>query len=117
MDTIFIRELRLSAWLGVHRHEKVAPQTVELNIEMDVPGPAVFRTGRVRDTIDYALVTERLKAVLADERFGLVEKLADRVARLIVEEYKSPRVRVCVTKFGAIREARGVGACVERTGS
>ncbi|MCC6473068.1 MAG: dihydroneopterin aldolase [Burkholderiales bacterium] len=115
MDTIFIRELRLSAWVGVHRHERAAPQTIELNIELEVPGQALFTTGRVSDTIDYAAVTARVKSMLAEERFGLVETLADRVARLIVQEFKTPRVRVRITKFGAVPEARGVGACVERT--
>ena len=114
MDTIFIRELRLSAWVGVHPHEKMAPQTVELDIEIGVPGETVFSTGRVRDTIDYSSVTESIKALLAQEHFGLVERLAERIARLVLQDFKAPWVRVSVTKLGALKEARRVGACIER---
>ncbi len=114
MDTIFIRELRLSAWVGVHPHEKVAPQTIELNMEIGVPGEAVFKSGRVRDTIDYSVVINEIKGLLAQEHFGLVERLADRISRLLIDDFKAPWAKVAVTKFGAVKEARAVGACVER---
>jgi len=92
----------------------MAPQTVELDIEIGVPGETVFSTGRVRDTIDYSSVTESIKALLAQEHFGLVERLAERIARLVLQDFKAPWVRVSVTKLGALKEARRVGACVER---
>lgn len=115
MDTIFIRELRLSAWIGLYRHEKLAPQTLEFDIEIGLPKPEVFATGRVADTIDYAVVVERLKALFAAERFGLVESLAERVARVLIDEFGAPRARVSVAKLGVLREARRVGVVVERT--
>lgn len=114
MDTIFIRELRLSAWVGVNPHEKMAPQTIELSIEIGVPGEAVFRSGRLRDTVDYGAVAERIRLLLSQERFGLMERLADRVALIIIEEFNAPWAKVSVAKFGAVREARSVGASVER---
>ena len=80
MDYVFIRELRLPAWIGLYRHEKVAPQTVELDLEFGLPGDSVFQTGKVRDTIDYGVVCERIRSILEVERFGLVETLADRIA-------------------------------------
>ncbi len=114
MDTIFIRELRLDAWIGLHRHEKLAPQSIELEIEIGLPGDKVFRTGKVGDTIDYGVVVQHVKALLEKERFGLVESLADRVAALLLEDFKAPRVKVTVVKLGVLREAKRVGATVER---
>jgi dihydroneopterin aldolase len=114
MDCIFIRELRLPAWIGVYKHEKLAQQTVELDIEIALPGEAVFASGRIQDTIDYGAVVTRLKALLSDERFGLVEKLADRVAGLVMEEFNSPHVRISVTKCGVLKEAKRVGVKLER---
>ena len=114
MDTIFIRELRLDAWVGLHRHEKLAPQSIELEIEIGLPGDTVFRSGKVGDTIDYGVVVQHVRALLEKERFGLVESLADRVAALILEDFKPPRVKVTVVKLGVLREAKRVGATVER---
>ena len=115
MDTLFIRELRLPAWIGLHKYEKIAPQTVQIDIDIEISGDAVFKTRRVRDTIDYAVVAGRIKELLATERFGLVEVLADRVARMVLEEFKSPRVKLTVTKFGMLKDSGRVGVCVERT--
>ena len=115
MDTVFIRELRLDAWVGLYRREKVAPQTIELDIEIGIPGDAVFATGRVADTIDYAVVIEHIQALVAKEHVGLVETLADRIANMIIADFRAPRVRVCIAKLGAVRNAKHVGVCVERT--
>jgi dihydroneopterin aldolase len=117
MDAIFIRELRLEAWIGLHRHEKIAPQTIELDLEIALPGDAVFRTGRVSDTVDYGVVVERIRALLAQEKFGLVENLAERVARLVLDEFDCPRVKVSIAKLGILREAKRVGVTVERSKS
>jgi dihydroneopterin aldolase len=114
LDTIFIRQLRLPAWIGLYRHEKIAPQTIEIDLEIDLPRDAVFKTGKVSDTIDYGVVVEHIRALLAKERFGLVESLAERIAGLLMEEFKSPHVKVRVAKLGALREAQRVGVTIER---
>src|SRR6266704_3156675 len=92
----------------------VAPKTIEIDLEIDLPGDAVFKTGKVGDTIDYGVVVEHIRALLAKERFGLVESLAERIAGLLLEDFKSPRVKVGVAKLGALREAQRVGVTLER---
>jgi len=115
LDTIFIRELRLQAWIGLYRHEKVAPQTIEIALEIAMPNDKAFKSGKVADTIDYGVVVERIKALLEKERFGLVESLAERIAKLILEDFKSPRVSISIAKLGVLREAKRVGVSIERT--
>ena len=117
MDTIFIRQLRLQAWIGLYRHEKIAPQTIEIDLEIALPGDAVFKTRKVADTIDYGVVVEHVRALLAKERFGLVETLAERIAGLLLQDLKSPRVKVSIAKLGVLREAQRVGVTIERTRS
>ncbi len=117
MDTIFIHQLRLQAWIGLYRHEKIAPQTIEIDLEIALPGDAVFKTRKVADTIDYGVVVEHVRALLAKERFGLVETLAERIAGLLLQDLKSPRVKVSIAKLGVLREAQRVGVTIERTRS
>ncbi|HEY6722138.1 MAG TPA: dihydroneopterin aldolase [Burkholderiales bacterium] len=116
MDFVFIRQLRLPAWIGLYRHEKVAPQTIEIDLEIALPvGAVVFNTGKVADTIDYGVVVECLRATLAKERFGLVETLAERIANLILDDFHSPQVKVSIAKLGVLREAKQVGVRIERS--
>ena len=117
MDTIFVRQLRLQAWIGLYRHEKIAPQTIEIDLEIALPGDAVFKTRKVADTIDYGVVVEHVRALLTKERFGLVENLAERIAGLLLQDFKSPRVKVSIAKLGVLREAQRVGVTIERSRS
>jgi len=117
LDTIFIRQLRLQAWIGLYRHEKIAPQTIEIDLEIALPGDAVFKTRKVADTIDYGVVVEHVRALLTKERFGLVENLAERIAGLLLQDFKSPRVKVSIAKLGVLREAQRVGVTIERSRS
>lgn len=114
MNTVSIRELRLKAWIGLYRHEKIAPQTIVIDLEIDLPDDKVFKTGKVADTIDYGVVVRRVKALLAEERFGLVESLGERIASLILEEFRAPRVKVSIAKLGVLPEAKYVGVVIER---
>jgi dihydroneopterin aldolase len=118
LDAVFIRQLRLQAWIGLYRHEKIAPQTIELDLEIALPAnSAVFKTGKVADTIDYGVVVDHIRALLAKERFGLVETLAERVADSILRTFDSPRVRVSISKLGVLRDARQAGVSIERSRS
>jgi dihydroneopterin aldolase len=115
LDTIFIRQLRLQAWIGLYRHEKVAPQTIEIDLEIAVPGDKVFASGKVADTIDYAVVAESIRTLLAKERFGLVESLAEKIAELILADFRAPHVKVSIAKLGVLRDAQRVGVSIERS--
>ncbi len=117
MDTVFIRQLRLPAWIGLYRREKVSPQTIELDLEIALPDNGVFKTGKVADTIDYGVVVAHIRALLEKERFGLVENLAERIAGLIIKDFNSPRVKVSIAKLGVLRDAKFVGVSIERSRS
>jgi len=115
LDAVFIRQLRLQAWIGLYRHEKIAPQTIEIDLEIALPAESpVFRTGKVADTIDYGVVVEHIRALVTKERFGLVESLAERIADSILREFSSPRIRLSIAKLGVLRDAQRVGVTIER---
>jgi dihydroneopterin aldolase len=114
MDTIFIREFRVDAWVGIYDWEKLRPQTLELDVEIGIPGDAAGKSDDIRDTVHYGQVVERFAAELAQRRFGLLEALAEHLARIVTEEFRAPWVRLSVAKLGHIRNARKVGVTIER---
>ena len=114
MDIIFLREIRLDARIGIYKREKTITQTVELDLEIALPDDRVFKSGKVADTIDYAVVIERIRAALVEQHYGLVENLAEHVAQILLGEFHAPWVRVSIAKVGAQRSARRVGVSIER---
>lgn len=115
MDFIFIRELRLETLVGFHKRELVVPQTIQLDLEIGIADAKVFASDKVADCIDYDRVTTRIRELLAKQRYNLVEALADRVARMVLEEFGASRVKVSVAKLGVLKNAGLVGVTVERS--
>ncbi len=115
MDIIFLREIRLDARIGIYKRERSITQTVELDLEIGLPDDRVFKSGKVADTIDYAVVIERIRTVLIEQHYGLVENLAEHVAQILLGEFHAPWVRVSIAKVGAQRSARRVGVVIERS--
>jgi dihydroneopterin aldolase len=114
MDTIFIREFRVDAWVGIYEWEKLRPQSLELEVEIGIPGTKAGRSDDIADTVHYGVVVERFTKELAERRFGLLEALAEHLAGIVVGELKAPWVRLSVAKLGHIRSVRKVGVTIER---
>ncbi|MDA8093572.1 MAG: dihydroneopterin aldolase [Betaproteobacteria bacterium] len=114
MDIIFLRDFRLDLTIGIHEWEKMAPQTVQLDLEIGLPHSRAGETDHVEDTIDYAQVVGRIRDLAAHRAFGLVEALAENIAALLLHEFHSPWVRVSVAKLGLMRGVRQTGVIIER---
>jgi len=114
MDAIVIRDLRIEVLIGIHRREQHVPQTVSIDLDIGLPGEAVFESDRVADTIDYEQVALRIKALAASGHFRLVETLAERIARLLIDEFGAPWAKVSAAKIGILPNTKFVGVSIER---
>jgi dihydroneopterin aldolase len=114
MDAIQIRDLRVETLIGIHKRERHVAQTVSIDLEIGLPGTAVFKSDKVADTIDYEQVALKIRALAADGHYRLVETLAERIARLLLEEFGAPWVKVSVAKIGILANAKFVGVTIER---
>ena len=113
MDIIFISDLRLDILIGVYDWEKKVPQKVQFDLEIGLPGRK-SQSDKLGDTIDYAAVVSRIETSLAKNHFGLLEKLAEHIAEIVMKEFKSPWVRVSVTKLAPLKNVKRLGVTIER---
>ena len=114
MDTIFITDFRVDLLIGVYDWERQVPQTVQLDLEIGIPDSSRPRSDKIRETIDYAKVTACIKASLRQNRFLLVERLAEHLAALVMTEFKAPWVKVSVSKLAVEKDVKRVGITIER---
>jgi dihydroneopterin aldolase len=114
MDSILVRDLRVDVLIGIHKRERYVAQTVSIDLEIGIPGTTVFRTDKIADTVDYEQVALRIKALAASGHFRLVETFADRIAKLITEDFKAPWVKVTASKIGILPNAKFVGVSIQR---
>ena len=115
MDIISIREFKIETLIGVYEWEKRAPQVIQLDLDIGIPGDKrVGASDKIKDTIDYSKVVTRIRETLAHERFGLLERLAEHLAQLIMKEFGSPWVRISVAKLGLVPGIKMLGVTIER---
>ncbi|MFT3961353.1 dihydroneopterin aldolase [Propionivibrio sp.] len=114
MDIIFIDELRIATLIGIYPREQTVPQTLEISLQIGTSTAHAGSSDDIRDTIDYAAVVERLRADLEQRHFHLLEKLAEHVAGVVLDDFGAAWVRVSVAKPGVMRGVRRAGVVIER---
>jgi dihydroneopterin aldolase/D-erythro-7,8-dihydroneopterin triphosphate epimerase len=114
IDRIFIQDLHLRCIIGIHDWERKKKQDVLVNIEMEADCAPAGTSDDFSDAVDYRALTKKVIALAEASEFFLVEKMAQAVAELCLEDPRVEGARVRVEKPGAVRFARSVGVEVER---
>ena len=114
MDAILLRDLRVEAIIGIHKRERHVQQTLSIDLDIGLPGNAVFASDKVADTIDYEQVALKIRDLASGGHFRLVETFADRVAAILMKDFGAPWVRVSASKLGILANVKLVGVTIER---
>lgn len=116
LDHVQIHDLLLRCIVGINPDERDKPQDVLINLTLHVDVRRAGASDDIGDAVNYKQVTKRVIDLVENSHFFLVEKLATEIARLILTGFPAVvRVTVQVEKPGALRYARSVGVCIERT--
>jgi dihydroneopterin aldolase len=114
MDIIFIQDFRVETLIGIYEWERRVPQTIQIDIEIGNPASRAAITDNIDDTIDYGAVVNRIEETLKQQHFLLLERLADHIANIVLNEFKSPWVKVSVAKLQLLRGVKRLGVTIER---
>ena len=114
VDIVYIRELEIKTIIGVFDWEREQRQVVSLDLEMatDIRGAAA--TDSIDKALDYKAVAKRLINFVENSEFFLVETLAERIADILLEEFKVPWLKLRVGKPGAVTGSKDVGVIITR---
>lgn len=115
MDKVFIEALEIECVIGIYDWERKIRQPVVLDIEMDFDNRKPAASDDIADTLDYKAVSKRLIQFVSESEFGLVERLAEHCCAIVLDEFAVSRVKLKLSKPGAVRGARAVGVIIERT--
>lgn len=113
MDFIFIEGLQADARVGVYPREQLTKQAIEINLTFGLPDAAGARDN-IDDTISYDQVVKRVREVLDEQHFNLLETLGEFLAKLMFDEFKAPWVELSLVKLGVMQGVRRVGIRIRR---
>ena len=114
MDKLFIRQLRVSAFIGLLPSELKHRQTILVDVEVSVDAEKVAETDDIEQALDYAQMRELICQFIEKNRFKLVETLADKLAGFLIDTYHLKWLRLAITKPAVFADAEGAGVVVER---
>lgn len=113
-DIVFINDLRVTTTIGIYDWERKIKQTLSFDIEMATDITKAASTDSINDALNYKAVAKRVIDTVESSEFFLVETLAEKIASLILEEFKIPWVKLTLHKMGAVRGSKSVGLVIER---
>jgi len=117
VDHVFIEGLEIEALIGIYDWERRIRQPLVFDIEMAFDNRVPAATDAIADTLNYKAISNRIVEYVSQSSFELVETLAERVAQIVLTEFGVQRVRLKLSKPGAVRGARAVGVTIERSAS
>jgi dihydroneopterin aldolase len=114
MDRVFIENLTIETVIGIFDWERDIKQAVSIDLEMDFDIRKAASTDSIADTLDYKAVAKRLIRFVEQSEFQLVETLAERCAAIVLNEFPVERLKLKLSKPGAVRGSSAVGVIIER---
>lgn len=104
-DRIFLRDHVLSAEIGAFQSERGHDQRLRFNLTVDLRDTVAGAEDHVDHILSYDVLTQAVTTALADQRYNLVETLAERIAAEVLAHPRAARIAVSVEKLD-----RGPGA-------
>lgn len=114
MDYIHIRNLKLDTLVGVHPDERRQKRKVKINIKLgcDLRKPGV--SDDLRDTVDYKTIENKVTAIITNNEYFLIERMAEVIAEVCLETVGVEQVMVTVEKAGTLENAKSAIVEIER---
>ena len=101
---LFIHGLVLPCKIGVHRHERDAPQRVRISVDLDVKDSTIPHQDTIEEVVNYDDVVAGVRDIVGRDHINLVESLAEQIVTYCLEDERVIAAKVKVEKldvFGA----------------
>lgn len=114
MDILEINDLKISTIIGTYPWEQQVQQTLRFDIKIATDAARAASHDDLSLAIDYAAITEYLKVKLSQQKFKLLETVAEITAQQLLENFSISWLRLAVTKFQPIKDLAAVTITIER---
>ena len=96
---IQLRGLRALGICGALPEEQDRPQPFEVDLDVELDLSEACRSDDLHDTLDYGALAVEVERVISGERFVLLERMAERIAEVVLSSPRARAVTVTVRKL------------------
>jgi len=104
MDRVSIKNARFLCKVGVTEEERHQEQDLFVDVDMFLDIRKSAESGEIGDTVHYGDVHDRLKGLIENNEFKLIETIAEKVAKEVLDNFNVEKVIVRVRKPGALAD-------------
>lgn len=112
MDKLIIKDIQFTGHCGITEEERRAGQRISADIEVYIDISKAISSDRIEDTVDYVEICNKVVSIGMKEEFNLLETLAERISKEILQSYRvsevAVRLRKCSVPVDAIKGYFGV---------
>ena len=101
IGVIRLTGIKVFAHHGVLPGEQQSGQEFIIDVAVEADVEQAAQDDRLTSTIDYGVLAASIQERVAEERWNLIERVAGRVAELVLEDTRVHAVEVTVHKPGA----------------
>lgn len=114
MNILFIKELLIFTTIGIHSWEKKIKQKILIDIKISIKKTDFIKNKIEKNFIDYEKISKTLIKKLENEKFLLIEQIAEKTAKIISKKIKYSWIEIKIQKPTAIKKAKTVGFIIRR---
>jgi len=115
VTTLFLEDIVRSVDIGVHDYEIGNPQRVRFDIYVLISGVEDPENDIIEDVLNYEYLLNSLEKVLLEDRFSLLESLANNLLDSILQPESVESATVVITKVDVLEGDGRLGCSMTRT--
>ena len=114
-NKIFVNDLEIEAIIVIFDWEREVKQLIKISYEVEVDIKKAFKSDNIEHTFDYKTTTKKIIKFVEKSSFQHKEALAEKVAKIIMQDERVINLSLSVSKPGALRGSKEVGLTIFRS--
>jgi dihydroneopterin aldolase len=116
---VFVRDMILTASIGIYPHEHRDPQRVRINVDLAVDDDTALAglmvgADELNRVVNYEKIVTIVRAIVGSGHTRLVETMAERIAEACLADSRVRTARIRVEKLDIFPDAFSAGVEVQR---
>ena len=110
-----IKNLEIDCNIGVYNWEKNFIRKLIINIEVGVDDESSSYSDEIKETIDYEIIYNNIKKIIAKKKYNLIETLARDILEMLLIQDKVNFARVEIDKIKIFEDVYSCAVVLEKT--
>ena len=112
---VFVKDLVLKIFVGIHSFEKKKKQRVRFNLDITLEPNLFFNSNDMTSIVNYETVIKNIENISKKKHYLLLETLAEEIFLKLFREKKIKKINLRIEKLDIIKNTSSVGIEFEKS--